>query len=109
MIGAQVGLEAVGRTGQRQSEHARVVDEHVDVVDLVGELPDAGEVGQVELRTSTSPDIDAAASRPWSRSARDGHFMAGGRHRGRGRLADTAVSARDDDPHLAVPSSADDL
>ncbi|MDT5168371.1 MAG: hypothetical protein QOD02_1693 [Mycobacterium sp.] len=49
VVSADVSLESIRGAGQRQAQHAGVVDQHIDAVNRVGELSHAGQIGQIEM------------------------------------------------------------
>ena len=107
VVRAHVCLEAVGGTGQRKAEHARVVHQHVDGFHRVGELAHAGQVGEVEMgHLDVARHVGCGPLRLRDVARRDQHAVARcGQRRGR-LLADAAVAAGDDDSHGAYLTSS---
>jgi len=103
VVGADVRLESIDRSGERHTQHAGVVHQHINGFHRVGEPAHAGEVGEVEVG-----DIDVAGHLGGGLlglpdvAARDDHAVTGGRQRRGSRLADTAVASGDDDPHRVI-------
>ena len=98
MVGADLRLEAVGGHRVRDGHHAGVVDQDVDGVHPVGELPHRGQILQVE-----SAHLDVSGHVPGGGFALSGVAYGqddlstdagqlAGRHR-----AEAAVGAGDDD------------
>ena len=103
VVGAHMRLESVGRARQRQTQHAGVVDQHVNAVHRVSELSHAGQIGEIEvgyLNVAGHGGRGLLSFRDGA--AGDDDTVTIGCECRSGRLADAAVAARDDDPHPAI-------
>lgn len=107
VVGAHVGFEAVRRAGQRQAEHACVVHQYVDGFHRVGELADAGQVGQIEMsHFDVALHVGGGTLGLRDVACRDQHAVSRFGKRRRRFPANTAVAAGDDDSHGAYLTSS---
>ena len=103
VVGADVRLEAVRCARQRQTQHAGIVDQHVNALHRVGELSHAGQIGEIEVGYLDVARHGGRGLLRFRNGAAGNHdaVTSGGQCRG-GRLADAAIAARDNDSHRAI-------
>ena len=104
VVGAHVGLEAVGGAGERQAEYAGVIHQYINRFHGVGELAHAGQVGQIQVtRFDVAGHFGGGLLGLGDGPAGNRHAVSGGGQRRSGRFADAAIAAGDDDAHRGSP------